>query len=664
MSINKVKYRIALLLLIPFITGATEFTDYTTLLNQKMETERRLEGHIGGIVSRIVGENRSNVIISVQTTDLSRSRVMTEQWLESETEREAAPPREAEILPGIPARTSIDTPQEATPEERTGGKQVEDIVTLPSEFINGIRVNLILERSIPEEVIATAEGIVTDVVNNINPGPGNVIETRLVDFAGKTIDFVGFLFNPYFYVIALVLITLAILAAFLFGPLRKFLFTALQTLKDLKSMKSEKEFTGGGMGGGISAPGLDDGELEIEEEESPDEEEGEEESPEDEEEREGELAAEGGPAEGEILTEEDEEYYKMTYQPLKFLEDKDLKKLAYLLAFEKPDVAALLIDYLDPAKGAKVMAALPRDKFIQVARSVVKMQRTSKEIMQHIDDFLAKKIDYVSGGADQLVSMLEVMNEEERQNLLDTLSSDDPQFAEKVRSRIFSFDNIITLDDAAIQLIIQDFDTKDLGIALKTVPEEIRDKFTNNMSEGAAALLKEEIEFGRNITDAQMKEKQLMIVTKIKELERGGVISGVTGAGSEELWEEELGEENKEGVLENIIDAAHEALKKKEELEVAEAAAGISSAASGADDELAFEEYEKGLEAYKNEEYEEAVKHFNKSVRYNPSVWQTYQYLGTCYLSLNDEASAREAYSRALELNPSNTELRAWLEAH
>ncbi len=636
-----------------------EFTDYTTLLNQKMETESRLESHLGGIVERVAGENKSSVIVSVQVSDLSRSRTLTEEWLESEKESRPAPPRDREILPGIPSRSRVEEAPEPRPEERAGGKRVEDIVTLPSEFIRGVRVSLILDRGVPEEVVATVEGIVRDIVNNISPAGENTIETRLVDFAGRSIDFLGFLFNPYFYIISLIVITLIILAVFLFGPLRRFLFAALQTLKDLKAMKSQTEYTGPGMGGGA---GLSEGEMDLEEEEelSGDEDEEGEEGEEEEEDSEEELIAEGEGLEEGDITEEEEEFIKMTYKPLKFLEDKDLKKLAYLVTFEKPEVAALLIDYLEPAKGAKVMAALPAEKRTPVAKSIVKMQRTSREIMQHIDEFLSKKIDYVSGGADQLVSMLEVMSEDERERLLNTLTEDDPEFAEKVRSRIFSFDDIVNLDDAAVQMIIQEFDAQDLGVALKTVPDEIKQKFINNMSEGAAALLKEEIEFGRNITEAQMKEKQLGIVNKIKELQRRGAIEGIAGPAGDELWEEELGEEEKEGVLEGIIKAAQEALRKKDEME----ASGSRNTSGAADDELAFEEYEKGLNAYKQEDYEKAVEHFSRSAEYNPSVWQTYQYLGTCYLALGEESEAKRAYSRSLELNPSNTELQEWLESH
>ncbi|MBN2407029.1 MAG: hypothetical protein JXJ19_04980 [Elusimicrobia bacterium] len=646
----KILPRSFLILLLPLVIGAAEFSDYTTIINQKMETERRLEEHLGGIVSRIVGEGKSTVIVTVDTTDLTKSRVQTEQWLEKEKEKGAAPPKHEEYLPGIPVKSRIEEKESQDSPEKSGGKKIEDILTLPSEFIKSIRVSVILDESIQDDIVATVESVINDVLD-LDPARGDRLSIQRVNFAGKRVDIIGFLFNPYFYIISLVLLTLAILGSFLFGPLRKFLFATLQTLKDLKAMKSETEYSGGGVGGGVGA-GVGEGEMDIEEEEAGAEEEAEAEG-------EGEGVEGEGTVEGE--SEEEEEFQKMTYIPLKFLEDKDLKKLAYLLTFEKPDIAALLIDYLDPVKGAKVMSALPEEKKTQVARSVVKFQRTSQEVMKHIDEFLSKKIDYVTGGADKLVSMLEVMSEEERESMLEILSGEDPEFADKVKQRIFSFDDIINLDDAAVQALIQEVETRDLGIALKNSSEEMRQKFMSSMSEGAAALLKEEIEFGRSVTEAQIRGKQQFIVSKIKQLESQGTISGATRGGSEALWEEELGEKEKEGVLEGIIEAAHQALKQKELLESSQAAAGGAAASN---DEAAFEFYEKGLQAYKDTDYDTAIRNFSQSLKFNPSVWQTHQYLGTCYLSVGDEENAKKSYQESLRLNPDNAELKEWVAAH
>ena len=617
------------------ILGAADFMDYTTVINQKMQTEKRIEEHLQGIVSKIVGEGRSTVIVSIQVADLTKSRVKTEQWMErAEDERAAALPVQEEVLPGIPVRPRVEEREVERPSpEKEGGKRIEDILTLPSEFIRSIRVNLILDKAIPDDTVATVESVINDVID-MNPARGDRVTIQRVDFAGRRINFIGFLFNPYFYVILLILVTLTVAALFLFGPLRKFLFAALQTMKDLKGIKSETEYTGSGAGGGGGGAfggvgaGMGAGEIEIEEE----------------------LEKRKKEAEEK---EKVKEFEKMSYKPLKFLEEKDLKKLAYLLNYEKPEVAAILFGYLDSEKVVKIMASLSPEKRPGIMKNMIKIQRTSCEIMQKIDDFLSQKIDYVIGGADKLVSILEVMNEEERDNLIKSLSEDDEEFAEKIKSRIFSFDNIIKLDDEAMQVVIQSLDTKDIGVALKNAPDEIKNKFVSNMSEGAAALLKEEIEFGKKVTEAEIKGKQSQVVAKIKQLESEGTIKGVTGAGGDELWKEELGEEEKTGVLEEIIKAAKSAISKKEAIE--------KDADVGSQDEVAFNFYEQGLNAYKVENYEEAIKQFSQSIEYNPNVWQTYQYLGSCYTAIGDDENAKTAYRKSLELNPENAELKEFL---
>ncbi len=644
--------KLAVLLAVPLFMGQAEFSDYTTLINQKMETEQRLETHLSGIVERIVGEGKSSVIVSVELADLEKSRTQTEQWSEEREEDQPYSPEVEEYLPGVPLRRQQleEQPEDQDAERGTGGaKRIEDVITLPSEFLASIQVSLILDRGIPDETVLTIENVLTDVLD-INPARGDRLTIQRVDFAGRTIDFVGFLFNPYFYVIVLGLITLGIIGLFLFGPLRKFLFATLQTLKDLKKMKSETEFTGATAGGGGIGAGMGAGETEMEMEEEL-EEEFDEEKPEEE-------IEDGEYIEGETQEEtEEEEFEKMTYKPLKFLENKDLKKLAYLLNFEKPSVAALLIDYLDAPKAAKVLAALPEENKAEIAKKIVSMQCTSKEIMEHVDEFLSQKIEYVSGGADKLVGMLEVMGETERDQILESISREDPEFSQKVESQIFSFEDIMNLDDAAIQMIIQEVETKDLGVALKNTSEEFRERFMENMSEGAAALLKEEIEYGRNVTGEQIKNSQRGIVAKIKELEADGTITGVTGEGTAELWEEELGEEEKESVLENIINAAKEAIEEKENME-------SPPKEETNNDEIAFKFYEKGLEAYKNENYSQAVQQFQQSLQYNPDIWQTHQYMGSCYLAMGEESKAKASYKKSLQLNPDNQELKEWVEVH
>ncbi|MDA3792841.1 MAG: hypothetical protein PF545_04190, partial [Elusimicrobia bacterium] len=253
--IYKIKKKLLILILLPFIVAAAEFSDYTTLINQKMETEKRLQDHVSGVVERIVGEGNSSVIISIETTDLKKSQVTTEQWLENKQDQQEAAPQREEYLPGVPLRDTMqETSAEEQSPEKSGGKRVEDIITLPSEFIQSVRVSLLLDNSVPDDLVATVDNVVNDVLG-LDPARGDRVSIQRVDFAGKTVDLVGFLFNPYFYIISLVLITLIILGLFLFGPLRKFLFATLQTLKDLKEMKGETEYSGAG-GGGSGVGGM------------------------------------------------------------------------------------------------------------------------------------------------------------------------------------------------------------------------------------------------------------------------------------------------------------------------------------------------------------------------------------------------------------------------
>ncbi|HUV06412.1 MAG TPA: FliG C-terminal domain-containing protein, partial [Spirochaetia bacterium] len=118
--------------------------------------------------------------------------------------------------------------------------------------------------------------------------------------------------------------------------------------------------------------------------------------------------------------------------------------------------------------------------------------------------------------------------------IIESLEEDDPELAEEIKKRMFVFEDIVLLDDRAIQKVLREVDTAELAKALKAVDSEVQDKIYRNMSKRAATLLKEDMDYMGPIRLKDVEEAQQKIVSIIRKLEEQGEIV-VARAGEEEM---------------------------------------------------------------------------------------------------------------------------------
>ena len=141
-----------------------------------------------------------------------------------------------------------------------------------------------------------------------------------------------------------------------------------------------------------------------------------------------------------------------------------------------------------------VLSALTEDLQRDVAERIAKMDRTSPDVIEHVEAILERKLSTVIQQADfssvgGIQSLVDILNNADRTTerlILEGLEQKDPQTADDVRSRMFVFEDVTTLDDRSVQLVLRSVDAKDLAIALKGVDQKVRDKILKNMSERAA----------------------------------------------------------------------------------------------------------------------------------------------------------------------------------
>ena len=214
-----------------------------------------------------------------------------------------------------------------------------------------------------------------------------------------------------------------------------------------------------------------------------------------------------------------------------FLRKADPKHLISFIQNEHPQTIALILSYLRAQQASAILAELPRELQLEVAERIAVMDRTSPEMVKEVEKTLFKKFSSVAsmdfaqiGG---IKYMAEIMNSVDRgteKYILEEMSKHDPKLSEEIRKRMFVFEDITTLDAAAIQRFLRDVDSKDLLIALKGSTEEVSQVFYNNMSTRMADMMKEDAQYLHGVRLADVEDAQQRMVAIVRKLEESGEI--------------------------------------------------------------------------------------------------------------------------------------------
>jgi flagellar motor switch protein FliG len=228
-------------------------------------------------------------------------------------------------------------------------------------------------------------------------------------------------------------------------------------------------------------------------------------------------------------------------RPFDFIRRTDPAHLLNFIQQEHPQTIALILAYLEPQKASIILGNLPHEIQSDVAKRIATMDRTSPEVLREVERVLEKKLstlsseDYTAaGGVESIVEILNLVDRSTEKTIIESLEEDDPELAEDIKKRMFVFEDIVLLDDRAIQKVLREVDTTELAKALKAVDSEVQDKIFRNMSRRASTLLKEDMEYMGPIRLKDVEESQQKIVAIIRKLEEQGEIV-VARAGEDEL---------------------------------------------------------------------------------------------------------------------------------
>ena len=231
----------------------------------------------------------------------------------------------------------------------------------------------------------------------------------------------------------------------------------------------------------------------------------------------------------------------MRSRPLEVIRNADPTHILNFIQQEHPQTIALILSNLDPQKASIVLASLSSEIRSDVSRRIATMEHISPEVVRDVERVLEKKLsaisseDYtLSGGIGTIVDILNLVDRSTEKSIIESLEEQDPELAEEIKRRMFVFEDIVMLDDQAIQKVLHEIDLLDLARALKAVGDDVQEKVFKNMSKRAATLLKEDMEYIGAIRLHDVEQAQQKVVGIIRRLEDAGDIV-IVRAGEDDL---------------------------------------------------------------------------------------------------------------------------------
>ena len=227
-------------------------------------------------------------------------------------------------------------------------------------------------------------------------------------------------------------------------------------------------------------------------------------------------------------------------RPFEFVRKTDASQLLNFIQDEHPQTIALIMSYLSRAQSCLILSALPPERQADVAKRIALMDRTSPDVIKEVEKVLESKLsslvnqDYtIIGGVDAVVDILNSVDRGTEKHIMETLEIEEPELADEIRKKMFVFEDILLLDDRAIQRVLRDVDNSDLAVALKGSNEQVQEAIFKNLSKRLALMIKEDMEFMGPVRMKDVEEAQQKIVNIIRKLEDSAEIVIYIGGGDE-----------------------------------------------------------------------------------------------------------------------------------
>jgi len=225
---------------------------------------------------------------------------------------------------------------------------------------------------------------------------------------------------------------------------------------------------------------------------------------------------------------------------LEQLEKIDTRVLVGLIKNEHPQTIAVLLSQLSPRKASDILSWLPENLRYEVVKRIATLENVSPQFLRQLIETITEEIKTlgIAGGIKKqegvaiAAELMNMLDKETAENLLRKIGEEDPTLEEKIREKMFTFEDIRKLDNRAIIEVLKAVDKNTLIIALKGAPDDIKEKFFSNMSKRAAKIMQEDMEALGPVKKSEVEKAQKQVVAVIRKL----IDEGKIELGGEEAY--------------------------------------------------------------------------------------------------------------------------------
>lgn len=211
------------------------------------------------------------------------------------------------------------------------------------------------------------------------------------------------------------------------------------------------------------------------------------------------------------------------------LKHVDTNQLLTFLTKEHPQTIALVLTQLTPQQAANLLVELAPAVQVEVVHRIARMERVSPDTLSAVEKVLETHIDFSQGvsafgGVKAAADMLNIVGQRYEKHILSGISRENPSLAVEIKNLMFVFEDLLELEDRAIQRVLKEVDNKDLAMSLKACSEELKKKVLSNMSKRASEMILEELDYMGPVRLREVEEVQQRIIDTVRRLEEDGEI--------------------------------------------------------------------------------------------------------------------------------------------
>lgn len=217
------------------------------------------------------------------------------------------------------------------------------------------------------------------------------------------------------------------------------------------------------------------------------------------------------------------------------------ENLVNIIKGEHPQTVALILSYLPQEKAAEILTLFPKELKADIAFRIVQIGHVQDDLVRELEETIKKDLSGLGkatrrfDGTETLANILNEIDGKTEEFILSHIEKEDSKLAEMIKQKMFTFEDLLQIDDRGFREILQNVGNDVVVKALKTASEEMKKKIFGNLSERAAEMLKEDFEVLGPVRLREVEESQQQIIKIAKKLEAEGRIV-LAGKGKEDVF--------------------------------------------------------------------------------------------------------------------------------